>query len=253
MQDLIMWILADGINTRWIFVENKSLIKHVVIVSVPGLNHELYTANMQQALPSIVKYGSAACCVMEPPWEKRCDTFFDKAKLVENDTKNMSGLTPLSQHWISILMKKIFLRKAEKKKKKFVPSVSATVNAINDATTTTSSTSTVENDAPHTFIDVSTMTPIVAKDQLLLSHAELMSNLFPLHKETDDFVETRHISDHTPRLIAVDCEMVTTEFGMELAKVTLIDEQYVVLYDSYVKPSNAVMNYNTRYIAHSLI
>jgi len=41
--------------------------------------------------------------------------------------------------------------------------------------------------------------------------------------------------------------MVTTEYGLELARLTLLDYQYNVLIDKYVKPRNDIINYNTIY------
>ena len=41
--------------------------------------------------------------------------------------------------------------------------------------------------------------------------------------------------------------MVTTEYGLELARLTLLDYNYDVLIDKYVKPKNEIINYNTVY------
>lgn len=49
-------------------------------------------------------------------------------------------------------------------------------------------------------------------------------------------------------LVAVDCEMVITAQGFELARVTLLDgTNGTLLMDELVIPDNPILNYNTRY------
>ncbi|PRW44608.1 small RNA degrading nuclease 5-like isoform X2 [Chlorella sorokiniana] len=51
---------------------------------------------------------------------------------------------------------------------------------------------------------------------------------------------------HQP-LVAVDCEMVITAAGFELARVTLVDGQGRSLLDELVLPQNSVLDHNTKY------
>ena len=48
-------------------------------------------------------------------------------------------------------------------------------------------------------------------------------------------------------MAALDCEMVTTVNGMELGRVSVVNSEMEVLFDSFVSPCNPVMDYNTRY------
>ena len=49
------------------------------------------------------------------------------------------------------------------------------------------------------------------------------------------------------RIFAIDCEMVYTSIGLELARVSVVDHNRVTVYDTFVKPSNQVVDYNTRF------
>ena len=49
------------------------------------------------------------------------------------------------------------------------------------------------------------------------------------------------------KVFALDCEMVYTSLGLELARVSVIDYNRNTVYDSFVKPSNEVVDYNTRF------
>ncbi len=48
-------------------------------------------------------------------------------------------------------------------------------------------------------------------------------------------------------LVAIDCEMVYTKCGIELARVSIVDRCGKPLYDEFVKPSEPVLSYNTEF------
>lgn len=48
-------------------------------------------------------------------------------------------------------------------------------------------------------------------------------------------------------ILAMDCEMCVTELGSECTRVTVVDENHQVVYDSFVLPERPVLDYKTQY------
>lgn len=49
------------------------------------------------------------------------------------------------------------------------------------------------------------------------------------------------------QMFAIDCEMVETGKGSELARISIIDEEHECLFDTFVKPECPVTDYRTKY------
>ncbi|XP_044309362.1 RNA exonuclease 1 homolog isoform X2 [Varanus komodoensis] len=54
-------------------------------------------------------------------------------------------------------------------------------------------------------------------------------------------------ADGNPGIYALDCEMCYTKQGLELTRITVIDSELKVVYDTFVKPDHKVVDYNTRF------
>ncbi|CAH8597002.1 unnamed protein product [Schistosoma margrebowiei] len=79
---------------------------------------------------------------------------------------------------------------------------------------------------------------------------ELLIDQRKYFKNRSDFVPSKPVylpvSANSP-MYAVDCEMVLTSVGSELARVTMVDEKATVMFDRLVKPPNPVKDYLTKF------
>ncbi|XP_035166690.1 RNA exonuclease 1 homolog isoform X5 [Oxyura jamaicensis] len=69
-------------------------------------------------------------------------------------------------------------------------------------------------------------------------------------EKLDGFVKTlikSPPSDRNRGIYALDCDMCYTTQGLELTRVTVVDDKLQVVYDTFVKPDSEVVDYNTRF------
>lgn len=86
-----------------------------------------------------------------------------------------------------------------------------------------------------------------------MSEEELKNNLYPVPTKScfshfkstsESHLDTKELKLHD-KILALDCEMVSTNQGLELARVTIINFNGTIIIDELVKPRNPIINYNT--------
>ncbi len=73
------------------------------------------------------------------------------------------------------------------------------------------------------------------------------SKEFGAFLDTKDHCRGHSITVEESRILGVDCEMVNTDQGKELARVSVVNERFETLLDELVKPDNPVLDYCTTY------
>ncbi|SCU98697.1 LAMI_0F15918g1_1 [Lachancea mirantina] len=101
---------------------------------------------------------------------------------------------------------------------------------------------------------------------LLMSPDQLIENEYPIHPLTPgvspdmrdvlqkqalgdegEWVETKSLQHDDPHTFAVDCEMCKAKEGLVLTRVSVVDFDCNLIYDSLVKPSVPIIDYLTKY------
>ena len=89
--------------------------------------------------------------------------------------------------------------------------------------------------------------------RLLATDNEFDEFKFPHTKDKFKFDKTfRHAPKYSNKirkyaLLSIDCEMVGTIKGQELARISIVDIYGNIIYDKYIKPYGKIINYRTKY------
>lgn len=87
-------------------------------------------------------------------------------------------------------------------------------------------------------------TGVKATYETLLMTPEQLKE-YPVAKD-DSWIELDEL-DREPKIYALDCEMVEVGAVSALARISIIDQDEQVVYESFVKPSETITNYVTAY------
>lgn len=139
VQDLILWtMLTDIMPPKWVFVQNKSLVRKVVVVVVNSLDLDTYVKH-QTELDSLTMIGTQAC-VVRAPWNRH-----------QQNDKLITSYRP-REYWKYRMLSELFRRKKPKKSKRGSPprnynSLAGTVAMIKTSTKSLESSSSSEDDS----------------------------------------------------------------------------------------------------------
>eukprot|EP00249_Psilotum_nudum_P018283 c26728_g2_i1 orf=54-1868(+) len=260
IQGLVRWVLADGTMPNWVFVKNKPLVSKLVLLYMPGLDAAVY---MSQS--SLLRNLSTCCGT--PLALLALSSVADSTQTIEalltfKSRKRGRGMPfvtpPCQQHSLknkySSMLPGVGLGaglqpgiKHPKLTESDTPGVNRdeSTSLCNDTPGTGESTglmpgeaSVPEGEAP---FPVSFYT---------LTRSQMLEHGYPVVSTgTDGYVETLPAASGLPfvDMAAIDCEMCYTEHGLELTRVSLVDNEGMVLFDSLVRPSSAIIDYNTRF------
>ncbi|XP_077980425.1 RNA exonuclease 5-like [Glandiceps talaboti] len=82
----------------------------------------------------------------------------------------------------------------------------------------------------------------------LLTQEQMQTHGYPT-EDDKGYISTKYseIVHKTSPMFSIDCEMCLTKEGHELTRISVVDENLDVLYDTLVKPPNPIINHLTQY------
>ncbi|CAH8860866.1 unnamed protein product [Trichobilharzia szidati] len=251
----------------WCSIIKPALIKNVVLIFVsriPAVN-----ADGKYADDFFTMFGEPLS-VLSPEaykytWDKEIATvprsFLTAHAITMADTKKSILTHAPRRRWIDDANKieKNHVIKAVYAITKEKPSSSSDV-IIPESTESTTASRKRKADSSYFPLPSSGTPDAYDRTLLLLNVEQMKKEKIPLPAELEiprkqqrdrsDFLPSKSVylpvSSKSP-MFAVDCEMVITSDGSELARVTLVDEIGKVVFDRLVKPPNPVEDYLTRF------
>ncbi|EAR85711.2 exonuclease (macronuclear) [Tetrahymena thermophila SB210] len=214
-QSLLQWLFTkQGINPLWIMIEDRHLIQNFVYITLtvpPDFEKRLLA---KQDFPFLGQYYD----------QKNIAVF--KERTVQNE----------DNYWHSLFQTKL----------------------TEDISLPLFNKNTV---SPQQQINQEQYQAMTYEEKLYYKYSQfchskqtLKNNLYPT--ESEDFPNYVSSTESTlkfdtvkfeNKILGLDCEMVSTEYGLELARISLVNFDGEVLIDQLVKTPNRIINYNTQY------
>lgn len=223
IRDVVLYILQDSNNAPgWIQVENRASIKKVVVLFVPGLQAEDFEENKKHSKRDNTG-NPRATALISLENEELLDGVY---RIPVSAPGSKSTLYSAYNSFINV-----GLSKKEKEERK--EELSKKAITLNDLLLSTDQL--LENEYP-----IHEKTPGLTPEdsEVVLPKQSDDSSIW---KSTQPF---EHDGSHT---FAMDCEMCMSDNGLVLARVSLVDFECNLVYDSLVKPDVPIVDYLTRY------
>lgn len=233
VRNVILWVLSDsqGMMPKWCMIKNKNLVSSITVIITPFIDrHTLF----EHAGPVTPFFSSCIRGSMIPMTSVSSHRYPTVCPVLSTFLSSpASNKTP---QWVSHISD-------NEEDKPIEVSRSPIAHFLMSEETRRA------NDIPEPLL-----TGMVPPG--FVSTKGKKTRVFPQVEEGEYLPSMlRHATDlewmvkdpDYPNLVGIDCEMVDTVAGKELARVSLIDHLGRVLYDSVVLPENEITDYITQY------
>ena len=262
LQNLLLWLLGDGVNPTMVMVRKKTQIKQVILIHVPGLS--------PIDLINLTDDEKNAHFTLKTQFQP---IYLGNDKLDEDPRYITSQFIPELNEFKNIFKTIIPLeipvrRRCFERMYEFLLRLSPSMKIRNKVQSSTQETvaewthkyenGTISRaDAFQLFrmsqesMSIHNYPDRIHSDPLYTTETEELSNIkveWHKHKNSNlSHFSIKPLFNDQFRVLAIDCEMVLTEHGDEAARMSVVDESLTVVFDKIFKPTGAVIDYRTKY------
>jgi RNA exonuclease 1 len=272
LQNLVLYLLADGTGPQWISVRHRPEIRKVVVLMIPGLEKDMFKMQLASSETSDEVKPEKECNYASPDdyypvklnTEKLPPHLHKFAEMFEHlwpvktpgDDKYSRMHSPLH----AMLTAPIPRNQDEKKDKKGAKSAKDPHGWQNKRTPVTEFLATVDELLENDY----TLHPAVysdANERSYLKEARNTAKTSEEHGWVDSWVQSWEQGSAPDEdiesgsltvgreIIAMDCEMcMTGEQEFSLTRISLVAWDGSVILDELVKPDKPIVNYVTQYV-----